>query len=261
MIVVDPLANHLKGASIFNDAQVRTLFEPYVGWVQGRGIVLVLNVHLLRSVNPKGSPLLAIPSGVASIAKAVYLFGDDPSLGADPNMSVLACADKYNFGAIPASLRFEYATAQVRVQTATGAHRDVEYGKWIDRGESPITGKMLLVTLAPETRDRKSDRVAYALIEMLKHGERLVAEVQVAIAALDPPVGWRTAQRTKSEMGIVERDDPSDKRRKFWSLPPEMADTLAEVTGPEDEVVIEEIDLPNPIFPDTIPEDWDGQDS
>lgn len=255
VISVDPLVDHLLGASIHRDEQIRTLFEPYVEWIAERKLVLLMQLHALRAVNPKHSPLTAIPAGLSSIAKAIYLFADDPTFGADPNMRVLACADKFNFGPIPPSLQFEYETVPVRVKkVATGRMGTVDIGRWIDRGETKVTAKMLLVTLAPETKERKADRVAHLLIEMLGTGTLPVSEIRERIKHLDPPVSWRTVERVKQEIGIEEHDDPNDKRRKLWSLPPDMIEVLEEITGPEDEMLIQEVDVPE--VPDTLPEDW-----
>ena len=262
LIVVDPLSNHMRGASIHRDEQVRTLFEPYIDWLRERQIALLAQMHVLRNVNPKHSPLSAIPAGVASIAKAVYIFADDPTLGSDPNIRVLACADKFNFGLAPAALQFEYETVPVLIERlSTGRRAAFDIGRWVDRGESKVTAKMLLVTLAPETKERKSDRVAHELIEMLSAGSLPVTEIRKRIQDLTPPVSWRTVERVKQEIGIEERDDPSDKRRKWWALPADLLEVLEEVTGPEDVVVIKEIDAPE--IPDTIPEGWtsgEGED-
>jgi len=68
-------------------------------------------------------------------------------------------------------------------------------------------------------------------------------------------------ERVKQEIGIEERDDPSDKRRKWWALPADLLEVLEEVTSPEDAVVIKEIDAPE--IPDTIPDGWtsdEGED-
>lgn len=256
MIMVDPVLNHLRGASIHRDEQIRTLFEPYIEWLHERQLVLALQMHLLRAINHKHHPLSAIPAGVVSIAKAVYIFADDPSFDGDPNVRVLACAEKFNFGPIPASLQFEYDTVPVEVKKlGTGRLAPVDYGRWLDRGETKVTAKMLLLTLAPETKERKADRVAHLLIEMLGTGRLPVTEIRERVKDIDPPVSWRTVERVKKEIGIEEHDDPNDKRRKLWSLPPDMIDVLEEVTGPEDRLLIEEIDVETP---DTIPEDWES---
>lgn len=121
LVIVDPLQNHLKGASIHRDEQVRETLEPYIAWLDETGVTLLLQMHVLRSVNPKHSPLMAVPAGIVSVARAVYLFGDDPRPGADPNIRVLACADKFNFGPIPESQSFEYSTRPVRLRVGLRA--------------------------------------------------------------------------------------------------------------------------------------------
>ena len=223
-------------------------------------VALVLLVHVLRTINLKGHPLNAVPSGVASVAKAIFLFGDDPTLGADENIRVLACAEKFNFGPVPGSLSFEYQTRQMLVRNrSTGVRTRRDFGYWLFRGQSNVSAKRLLVELAPETKDRKSDRVAHFLFEQLKGGRLPVSALRAAVADLVPEVSWRTVERVKNEMGILESDGENDKRRKFWELSPDALATGEEVTSPDDEVRLEEIEEPG----DTFPENWaqDGTDA
>lgn len=116
---------------------------------------------------------------------------------------------------------------------------------------------MLLITLAPESKERKSDRVAWELLNALREGPLPVSTLRQLISDLDPPVSWRTAERVAAEMGIVTIDDQQDTRRKVWDLPEATKAELAEATEPDDEIVIEEIDG----VPDTLPEDWTGEDA
>lgn len=257
LVVVDPLSNHLRGASIHRDEQIRELFDPYLEWLQARGVALVLQMHVLKSVNARQHPLACVPAGVASVAKAVYLFADDPTLGADPNMRVLACADKFNFGPTPTSMLFEYATSPVKVlSNVTGKRVTRDFGLWVCRGETKVSAKMLLVTLTPETKERKADRAAWFLIEQLKDGPLPRSVLRQSALALEPPIAWRTIERMKKEMSIEEIDDEQDKRRKLWRLPPDSLATLDEADS-LDEIQIEKVDVP-----DAVPEDWkiDGGD-
>jgi hypothetical protein len=257
LVIVDPISNHLRGASIHRDEQVREVFEPYLEVLDEKQVALVLLMHVLRSINIKGHPLNAVPSGIVSIAKAIYLFGDDPTLGADENVRVLACADKFNFGPVPGSLSFEYQTKPLLVRNrTTGVESWRDFGYWIFRGESKVSANTLLLTLAPETKERKSDRVAWFLIEQLKNGPLAASVLRSAVADLEPPVSWRTVERVKTELGILESNDPKDQRWKIWELPPDLLATLEEVTTPEDEVRLEEIEQPD----DTFPEDWTSRD-
>ena len=215
-------------------------------------------MHVLRSVNPKQHPLNVVPAGVVSVAKAIYLFGDDPGFGVDENIRVLACPDKFNFGETPVSLELEYATRPVRVRSAlTGRRVGRDYGYWILRGETKVSAKALLVTLAPETKERKSDKVAWFLMELLKGGPQPLTVVRQAIQGMEPAVSWRTAERVANELGIETLDDEQDARKKLWKLPDSILATFEEATEAEDELQIEEIDVD---VPDTLPEDWTSED-
>jgi hypothetical protein len=211
-------------------------------------------MHVLRQTSVKKHPRLAVPAGVESVAKAIYLFGDDPQFGADPNMRILANAQKFNFGAEPASLQFEYSTAPVSVRNPrTRKRRLRDFGFWIDRGETQVTAKMLLVKLAPDKKESKSDRVVMELVELLREGPMSTRDLKEHFLGLMPPITWRTVERVKRDMEIEEADDPADGRSKLWSL---YGLTLEDVEDADslDDLVVEEIDAPD--IPDVIPEDW-----
>jgi hypothetical protein len=260
LIVVDPIQNHL-GVSVSHDQAVRDLMEPYMALIQLHRVALLLEAHVLRDVKAGSDPLLAVPAGLRGWAKAVYLFGRDPTLGADPELRVLATA-KFNFGKEPESRRFEFATSDVEVARVSGRGRMTrEYGMWIDRGEVAISAKALLVTFSPETKDRKSERAAWELIEFLRKGTdgrtQSVSAIRQMVNRLDPPVSWRTVERVAKELGIEVTDDPRDARRKLWSLPDSILATYEEADE-GDEIVIEEVEIDE--VPDTVPEEWSEGD-
>jgi hypothetical protein len=254
LIIVDPVQNHL-GVSVSHDQAVRDLMEPYMPVLQELKVALLLEAHVLRDISPSSDPLLAVPAGLRGWAKAVYLFGKDPTLGADQDLRILATT-KFNFGKDPASRRFEFTTEDVSVTRASGRGQiDASYGKWIDRGEAKVTAKALLVTLSPETKERKLDRVAFELIAFLRKGRdgrmQPAAAVRKMIEGLDPPMVMRTAERAASELGIEKIDDPADARKKWWNLPEDILATYEEATDADDVIEISEIEIP-----DSLPEDF-----
>lgn len=258
LVIVDPLTNHLE-ASVYNDVAVRTVLEPYLDWIHEQRIALVFQVHVLRSINAKSHPLTAIPSGITSVAKAVYLFGDHPDSNASSDIRVLACADKFNFGQIPASMEFEYETRPVKVKMAsTGRRQNRDFGRWHYRGETSVTAKTLLIRLAPETKERKSDRIARELLDLLKDGKMLVGQLHAHFKTLQPPISFRSVERVAAEMGVERSQDPADKRRWYWQLSSEYQAIADELTEPEDSVEIEEIDKPE--IPETFPEEWNDDE-
>jgi hypothetical protein len=251
LVIVDPLANHLQGASIHRDEQVRNVLEPYMALMGELKFAIIFELHVLRDVAKNAHPLKAIPAGVVSSAKAVYLFGEDPGIAADPDVRILACADKFNFGKKPNSLLFEFQTVRVKVyDEETKGHPSDEYTRFLNRGEVKIPARALLIKMRPEDKERKQDRVVHALLQALRDGPRPVPELQKLVAGLDPPVSWRTARRVADEMGIIKEKDEKDKRSLTWALPQQVFDELQEAgTDPVD---IIEIDIP-----DTVPEEWE----
>jgi hypothetical protein len=241
-----------------HDQSIRATLGPYAAMAQELGVAFLLQVHVLRSITKNMHPLSTVPAGVASMSKAIYLFADDPTLGADPNVRVLACAGKFNFGPEPPSARFEFSTRNVKVfNEETGRNEQHAYGVWIPRGLVNISARTLLITLRPEDKERKSDVAAHMLLKLLKDGPRQVIEIRAALADREPPISWRTVERVADEMRIVVADDPTDKRRKIWSLPPD-AQAAIEEADSDAELQIDEIDID---IPDAPPEDWtDGKD-
>jgi adenosyl cobinamide kinase/adenosyl cobinamide phosphate guanylyltransferase len=259
LIVVDPVQNHLD-CSPSHDQSVRTVMEPYLQALQRAKVALLLEAHVLRGVKADADPLLAFPSGLRGWAKAAYLFGKDPTLGADPDMRILAAA-KFNFGKEPASRRFEFATDDVSVIRAKGGGRVTHtYGMWIDRGEVPVSAKALLVTLTPESKERMADRVAWELISFLHTGEdgrmQPVTAVKQWRLTLDPPTSWRTVERVAKELGIERIDDPANKSKKWWVLSDDLVETM-DVAESQSDVIIQEIDID---IPDAPPADWTSDD-
>jgi hypothetical protein len=232
---------------------------PYLEMAKELRVAFVAEVHVLRDLSPKAHPLTAVPAGLANVSKAVYLFGDHPDFGADPNLRVLANTGKFNFGKQPSSLEFEFEIRTVPVlDEESGQAVMEEFGCWVQRGESRVTAKQLLVTLAPETKERKSDRVAHFLLDFLNGRDWVpLLEIKNAVLDLDPPVSWRTVQRlVENEMvGQIEvKRDDTDARKLWWRLSDETQGAFEELTEPDDEIVTEEVDVPE--VPDTVPEEW-----
>lgn len=255
-INVDPITNHLYGASISQNDQVRRVMDPYLELIEEKGVALLLQMHVLARVSSKQPPQAAVPAGVRSVAKAIYLFGDDPTQGADPNFRVLANAQKFNFGLEPASLRFEYDLKDVEVYSKR-QKRAVRrpFGFWIDQGETTVTAKMIVATLEPKKKESKADRVAIELVKLLAEGPVSTADLKPHFLGLHPPIAWRTVTRVKDEMEIDDSvADPNDARHNLWSLYGQTADVVEEAEDIEEDIVIEEIEAPE--IPDTIPDDW-----
>lgn len=255
LIIVDPVQNHL-GASISHDQSVRALMHPYIEALGAAKVALVLEAHVLRGIKANSDPQTAIPSGLRSWMKAAYLFGKDPTQGVGPDFSVLACAT-FGFGVNPASTRFEFDTTGIEVIRKSGRGRiTIEYGVWIDRGAVPVSAKTLVVSLTPESNEKIRDRLAFQLIRFLHEagGKQSVTAVKKWRLTLDPPVSWRLIEKVAKDLDIERTEDPSNKAKRFWSLPDDLLD-VAEVAESEADIEITEVDS----VPDTIPEDWEDK--
>jgi hypothetical protein len=257
LVVVDPLTNHLL-CSISHDQRVREILVPYERVLQRHECALFAEVHILSDVKANAHPLMAVPAGVRSVAKAVFLFSRDPRLGADENARILASA-KFNFGPPPRSLQFMLDTKQVPVVNKQGQTEICDYPSMICLGEVAVSAKQLLVTLRPEDKDRKGDRAAFLLVQLLADGPVAVSELKRIVAEQDPPLSWKTMERVahgEDGIGVIESDHPHDKRKKLWSLPASAQDAVDEAGI--DGIQIEEVDLPD--VADTFPENWTDDD-
>jgi hypothetical protein len=224
-------------------------------------VVLLFEAHLLTAIKKDSHPLNVVPSGLKMLTKAVYIFAKDPTPGVDEGINVIGTA-KFNYHKKPESRRYAFDVTDVKViRFESRGHVAIEVGKWIDRGETPVSVKMLVASLTPETTERKNDRLSAELTEFLLKGKdgrmQPVRACQEMVESLDPPVNWRTAQRVAKKMGMESVDDPKNARKKWWRLPDEWYDVYAEVTEEDDEVEITEIDAPD----DTFPADWTGEDA
>ena len=257
LIVVDPIQNHLSGASISQPDQVYRVFKPILNVLEEKGVALLLQMHVLSRVSDKTPPLAAVTVGVRGIARAAYLFGEDPRPGADPNFRALANA-KWNLtGKPPASALFEFDSARIRVKNArTGKRKMAEIGRLLDRGETDVTAKQILVTLTPKKKETKADRVVIELLSLLREGPVSTSVLRPHfLENVHPPISWKTVDRTAADMEIERTPDPADNRYMIWSLYGETAEAAEEAEDLEEDIVIEEVDLPD--IPDTIPEDWE----
>jgi hypothetical protein len=251
-LVIAELPAHLKSGSMYRDDQMRQTLKPYVRLMRELLFAIIFQVHVLRDVPKNAHPRQAIPAGLANLPRSIFLLGEHPTIGADPSLRVLAPV-KFNLGPHPASMLFEIDTTPVKVfDEESNQWQQLEFPFLRPRGEVNVSAKALLVKMRPEDKERKSDRVAHELIQLLRRGPLPRNEIRPAIEALDPPISWKTAERVANEMGIIKEQDKQDARKLIWTLPDYMLDELAEAG--HDPVEITEVNLKPP--PDTVPEDW-----
>ena len=261
LIVVDPIQAHIE-TSISHDQAVRKIMRPYMVMLRQRKVALVLECHLLTALKSTAHPQMAVPSGLRTWTKSGFILAKDPKNDA---FRILATAKWNQASEAPASLRFEFDSGDVSVIRAKGGGRkNVEYGYLLHRGETKVGATTLLISLTKETVERKGERAARELIKFLKEGEdgrsQSVEAIRKMVFGLDPPIDFKTFKRVANENGFEVLDDPKNKSKKWWRLPDWIMDITDEMTEPEDELDIEEVDAPE----DTFPEDWiedDGQGS
>lgn len=253
LIVVDPAQDHID-ASLAHDRAVRRLMTPYLDAFVEMRVALLVEAHVLRTIQKGSDPQMAIPSGLRGRTKAAYLFGMDPTPGASPEFRILASA-KFSHDAPPPSRRFEFTTETVSVRRISGRSRiDTSKGKWIDRGDVTITASAVMLTLVEESKDRQQDRIDFWLLRFLHKGKdrrmQPVTAVREAMKELDPPVSWKAVTRSKDRLGIESIQDPTNKSKRWWSITDDHLDIL-DAAPSDGDIRIEEIDIP-----DAPPEDW-----
>ena len=259
LIVVDPAQDHID-ASLSHDVSFRTAMRPYLNVIREHKVAMIVEAHVLRSMEKGSDALLAVPTGLRSRAKCVYLFGKDPTEGIGPDFCVLANA-KFNFGKPPESRRFEFVTGDIPLTSISGRKQVTrEFVKWVDRGVVPISAMKLALSLTAESKEKRSDRAAMWLISFLREGQdgrsQPVSAVYTARESIDPPISWVTIKRVKTAFDIESVDDPKNKSKKWWRLPDHLYDVVEEAGDDLDDLVVEEI----PDVPDTLPEEWEKDD-
>lgn len=256
LIVVDPIQHHLD-ASMAHDQRIRRLMRPYMEVIYQRKVALVLECHVLTHIK-EGNPSLAIPSGLRTWTKAGYVLAPDPG---DPDFRILACAKWNSSAKAPASLRFEFAGDTLSARRFSGRGRtDVEFGYLVKWGEVNISATTLVTSLSKQTSENKMIRAGMAVLKYIKeHGKdgrsARVVDLKAMINNLDPPLSWKSATRWAKEEEVESIPDPQNRSQKWWVLPDHLADTLEEMTEPEDEIEIEEIEIP-----DAPPAEWDEEE-
>lgn len=258
LIVVDPAQAHIDTALSQDQAMQKTM-RPYMEMLHRRKVALVLECHLLTAIKSTAHPQMAVPSGLRTWTKSGFILAKDPK---NDDFRILACAKWNQADQPPASLRFEFDSADVSVVRAKGGGRKtVDYGYLLHRGESKIGATTLLISLTKETTERKGERAARELIRFLKDGKdgrsQPVEAIRKMVLAIDPPIDFKTFKRVANDNDFEIFDDPKNKSKKWWRLPDWIVDITDELTEPEDEIEITEVTITEDDVPDdTFPEDW-----
>lgn len=213
LVVMDPIAAHIKGGSIYNDQAIRRIMGPVANVLERTQCACVAVVHMIKGAPRNGHPLEAIggsSGGLVGAARAVYLFGQHPD---ETDQRVLAPA-KMNFVAQEdfCSLLFQIDSEGDNIgrMSCLGETQDIT--------ASHIVSQNSVGVGAGQGHDRK-----LAAAEWLQTRLSLgpAKATQLEAEAKDVGITWRTLMRADAEVVHAEKARTGFGKGSFvtWFLP------------------------------------------
>lgn len=216
LLIIDPITAYLgEQVNTHNDASVRRALGPLKELAEATGAAVVMVRHLNKSGDGKalyrGGGSIAF-SGSARSGLMVEAIPDDPD-----GWCGLAQV-KGNLSRKAKTLRYRIVSAQVQDPDFPYDIPVVEWG-----GESELTADQLFERKDARKRAPEREQAKAFLVELLKDGPCLVAEVEAQAQAAGH--SWSTVKRAATEMGLAKEPVRSKGGKKSikawqWSLPP-----------------------------------------
>jgi hypothetical protein len=216
LLVIDPLASHLSSGVNRHSDSIRTVTDPLTDTLEECGTACVIIEHVLKRIPPNSTPLAAIggsSSGMIAAARAVYVFGVDPS---NSDHRILACA-KMNFAEKPREMEFELDTTYVE------GHGEVAFLMY--QGECKFDPMIFLRAegkgIGPgRPSGRRADAAEWLANYLYKQGKPVRAK-QVYEDAKQLQMTTKTLRNAASDIHII-RNPPDGGPGCTWWLPDEL---------------------------------------
>jgi hypothetical protein len=195
LVVLDPISNHLGGASMVDEQEVRSILVPLAEISKDCDLAIICVMHLNKK---EGLAPIHRVSGAAAfigVARASWLFAPDPETQSNHLMMPL----KNNYAKQPSSLVYRVDEGQVSIE-----NEDVPIPrmKWLDEIDVDLNA----VVLGAPTR--RSNAKAF-LEKILAKGP--CDSSAVYDAAMKEGISKRTLERAKAELEIK-----SQKNGEAW---------------------------------------------
>jgi hypothetical protein len=220
LCILDPFASHLSGGIRRESDGVRIVTDELSEIGERTGCTFLIIEHMLKRVSRYTDPGDAVAggsSGLPSAARAMFIYGQDPS---DPDRRVMAPA-KFNIGQWPKALAFE-----TDVKEVPGAG-EVPY--LVAREESDLAARVLLDSSQNKRAAHRPPDKRTAAAEWLArrlHSEKGPVQAgKVAEDAIQQGLTRKTLRNAADDMGIV-KNPPGGGRSCTWDLPKPVRDAM-----------------------------------
>lgn len=216
LLIIDPITAYLgEQTNTHNDASVRRALGPLKELAEATGAAVVMVRHLNKSGDGK-----ALYRGGGSIAFSGSarsgLMVD--SIPGDPDGWCGLAQVKGNLARKAKTLRYRIVSVQIADPSFPYDVPVVEWG-----GETDLTADQLFEKKDARKRAPEREQAKAFLVELLKNGPCLVAEVELQAQAAG--LAWSTVRRAATELSLAKEPVRSKGGKKAikawkWSLPP-----------------------------------------
>lgn len=228
LVVMDPIAAHLKGVSRHSD-NIRQVLNPLAEFIDESRTAVVMVEHVLKRFGKNSHPLAAIGgsgSGLPAAARMAFILGVDPS---DDDRRILASV-KANIRDTPKAVAFEVDSTEL---DEVG---DVPFLLFED-DNLDFDPLRLLVTESSGKIGRPPDKRAAAAEWLTNYLYKAGVPVQAGKVIEDAKhygMTLKTLRRAAADMGVI-RNPPGGGRNCTWELPDEILALLEEANEVETE--------------------------
>ncbi len=197
ILVLDPFVAMLPPAlSAHKDQHMRRAIAPLAAMAHKHDLVVLLILHLNKSVEGDALSRLSGSIGIGAAARSVLLFApspDDPD-GENGNQRVLAHA-KSNLGRKASSIAY-----RIEMRVIEGTDGPIETSVAVERGQAHVSAGDLLGGATSSTEaNARSEARTFLLAEL---ADGAVPTKTLRKNAEEAGHNWRTVERAKAAIGI-----------------------------------------------------------
>ena len=229
LVIIDPLASHLQGATRHSD-KIRQVLAPVQAAIEAAECGLLIVEHVNKKVTAGAHPLTAIAgtgSGLPAACRMGFFFGMNPD---NEEQFILSCI-KSNIRERPEDVTFETDNTDIEIETKQGQTIQKSMPLLvIDSEEGRIDPIRLVQSKVTSTGkvgrpdDKRAAAAEWLTKYLMKAGGPVKATTIYEDAKQDGMMD-KTLKRAANDMGIVRYGKG---RAIEWDLSDEVKDVIAE---------------------------------
>jgi hypothetical protein len=199
LIVMDPASSYLGSVNLEKEREVRKALMPVAQLAERLDVTINLILHFNKRGDVKAIHRLMGAVAFSGVARAVWLFGEDP----DNENDFLMLCGKLNLARKPEALRYGIVEQDVTIE---GQSTKVSRVEW--KGTSKVDAERVIGVFAARDRAGKVDE-ACKWLEQFLAGDKPAREAHEA--AKQQGISPRTLKRAKAKLGVE-----SEKTEEGW---------------------------------------------